>query len=123
MQQTCEARCQDGGRTNAKLLAERSFWQTSRLRAALEPLEKLFQRIEALHAKDLESLAASMSAQHQAEKNGLSEEISALQAQVKALNAAVAERDTRLTKLGVAYDAVQIAREVDAPACIAARGI
>lgn len=97
----------------AKLLAERSFWQTSRLRAALEPLEKLFQRIEALHAKDLESLAASMSAQHQAEKNGLSEEISALQAQVKALNAAVAERDTRLTKLGVAYDAVQIAREVD----------
>ena len=59
----------------AKLLAERSFWQTSRLRAALEPLEKLFQRIEALHAKDLESLAASMSAQHQAEKNGLLEKL------------------------------------------------
>ena len=46
----------------AKLLSERAFRHTARLRAALQPLEKLFGQYEAVHESELRQLADRLEA-------------------------------------------------------------
>lgn len=98
----------------AKLLSDRCFWQLARLRAVLHPLERLFDRYEAMHQRDLDDLRAELSGHHAAEAAGLSSEVQTLEAQVAQLTAAVAERDAQISSLLDAFEESQAARRMDA---------
>jgi Skp family chaperone for outer membrane proteins len=98
----------------AKLLSDRCFWQLARLRAVLHPLERLFDRYEAMHQRDLDDLRAELSGHHAAEAAGLSSEVRTLEAQVAQLTSAVAERDAQISSLRDAFEESQAARRMDA---------
>ena len=98
----------------SKLLSERAFRHTSRLRAALQPLEKLLHRMEALHTTDLHTLTARLQAEHMMENTAMCEELAALETEVQLLRANVAQKDARIAHLESAYANVQAARRTDA---------
>ena len=98
----------------ATILAESCVRVTTGLRNALQPIERLPFLWGELHAADLDSLGATLRAQHDTEVASLKDEVRTLDALVQALTAERDERDAKIATLEAAYAQVQEARRVDA---------